>query len=418
MSYADFVSKSLASNAGFKAAVEKIKSLKSGDKVLLFPHDDPDGLTAGAILETLIKSRGASVRTVILPTYELSAKELEENLKGENLVVIADKGTIGYYDDYTSKADILVIDHHPPQSGEINHATVFNPSVKQYTQTSTSHIAHMIATALGVADSKTDYLALVGMKADWAIEPATDFVCEYCKTFYAEALAKYPALVAKVKAAPTMFEVKQRDVTTLLNQIGEFYFVLSGGGFQYYYEPRQNEFAYDVLKASAFAPWKDFDGFRASLSEKLITAAIFEHFRQDWSNLSSLFDYSVELGAKGNQKIYFFIGNDVRWMPMAGSVKLYDFKQRAGGAEIAFIMTNLEPGGGVHFSFRSTGGELHLGKLASETAEALIAKYGNRGVISGGGHPVAAECKTRAAGVPLIDALKIFFDKLDVVIKG
>lgn len=417
MSYADFISERLSVDAGFAAVVSKIKSLKKGDKVLLFPHDDPDGLTAGVILETLMKSRGADVRTVILPTYELSAAELDANLKGEKLVVIADKGTIGYYDDYTTKAEIMVVDHHPPQSGEIKKAAVFNPSIKQYTQTSTSHMAHMLAAALSSADARTDYLALVGMKADWAIEPATDFVCEYCKPFYAEAALKYPSLTAKVKASPTMFEVKQREVTTLLNQIGEFYFVLSGGGFQYYYEPRQNEFAYEVLKASPFAAWGDFAAFRSSLSEKLITSAIYEHFREDWSSLSALFDYSVEIGTKGNQKVFFFLGNDVRWMPMAGSVKLYDLKTRAGGGEAAFIMTNLEPGGGVHFSFRSTGGDIHLGKLASSTAEALIAKYGQRGVISGGGHPVAAECKTRSAGVPLAEALKIFLDTLPEALK-
>jgi len=425
VNYQEFIAKEIGAGSsggsGLKEVVERFKKLKKGSSILLFPHDDPDGLTSGAILESLFKNLGCSVQTVILPTYELSVEELKKNLKGEELVVIADKGTIGYYDDYTELADIVVIDHHPSQNGEIKKALVFNPSRIKYTQTSTSHLAHMLACAMGFSDERLDYWALVGMKADWAIEPATDFVCEYGRSFYDEAAAEYPNLVRKIKGAlPTIFEVRQREVTTLLNQIAEYYFVISGGGFQYYYEPEQNLFAYEVLKESAFKDWKDFEEFKSSLARREKASLIYEKFRRDWSRLSDVFDYSAAIKDFEDTRIYFFIGKNVMWMPMAGSVKLYDFKNSLPPSDkitdVAFIMVNQEDGypstGGVHFSFRSTGGKLHLGKLASELAEALISKYGQRGVISGGGHPVAAECKTRNSGAPIVEVIKIFFDKI------
>ncbi len=412
MNYNEFLQEQMKSSEGLGKIVEIFSKIK-GEKVLLFPHDDPDGLTSGMIIENLLKSKGASVRTVILPTYELSRKELLSHLNDEKFVVIVDKGTIGYYSDYTDLAEIIVIDHHPPQGGEIKKAIVFNPSVKNYTQTSSSHLTHIISSLCGVRDDKTDYLALLGMKADWAIEPATDMVCEYGSPFFSEVSSKYPDLLKKIKGSPTMFEVRQKEFTTLLNQIGEFYFVISGGGFQYFYENRQQEFAYKVLLDSPYKNWKNFEEFIDSLSQKEKCRSIYDKFRTDWKTLDKVFDYSLFIKSVGDEKTYLFVGRNVMWLPMAGSVKLYDFKKKESDSDVALIMVNQEASGGVHFSFRSTGGKLHLGRFASDLAEALIAKYGQRGIISGGGHPVAAECKTRTSGVPIDEALKIFLDMLN-----
>jgi len=396
----------------------KIFSEISGKRVLIFSHDDPDGLTAGAILEKILEKSGARVQMVLLPTYELSRQELLDNYQQQDLVIIADKGTIGYYDDYLEiVSNLIIIDHHPPQNGQIKKALVFNPAVKEYQQTATAHLANIIAEQLGLVDEQIDFLTLVGLKGDWAIEPATDFVAPFVTEFYNRVAGKFPKMLARIKDRPTMFEVRQRENTTVLNQIGEFFFALSGGGFQYFYNERiselknvsQVDFAYKLLRSCPGKDYGSFAEFRQTIPEKDLAEKIYQCYRQDWEKVSHLFDFVVTIGKKEETECYLFVGRNVPLMPMVGSVKLAEL----GEDGVALIMVNQEKNGGLHFSFRGKGNKLHLGKLASELAENLIERYGQRGVISGGGHPVAAECKTRTAGVNFSDGLRIFLNLFD-----
>lgn len=390
----------------------------SQKRVLIFSHDDPDGLTSAAILERVLEKLGAYVRVVLLTTYELSRQELLENYQQEEIVIISDKGTIGYYDEYTELVPtLIVVDHHPPQNGVIKKAVVFNPAVKQYQQTATAHLASIIAEAVGKRDEQIDFLTLVGLKTDWAIEPATDFISPYVKEFYQMVSPKFPNMLKKIKATPTLFEVRQREYTTVLNQIGEFFFALSGGGFQYFYNDRipelkdisQVEFTYKLLRNCPVKDYDSFAEFLESLPEKELAKKIYQCYLDDWKKVSCLFDYVIDIGRKGEIQCYLFVGRNVPLMPMVGSVKLYQLKNNSS-APTVLIMVNQEKTGGIHFSFRADSDKLHLGKLASELAEKLIEKYGQRGIISGGGHPVASECKTRTAPVSFLDAIKIFFD--------
>jgi single-stranded DNA-specific DHH superfamily exonuclease len=115
MSYKSFIEEEFKKNNWVPVA-DSFKDME-GDNVLIFTHDDPDGLTAGVILKKLVEEIGGKVTVKLPPTYELDEGLLDSELAKDDYdaVIVSDKGTMGYYDDYVGKVDkFIVIDHHPP----------------------------------------------------------------------------------------------------------------------------------------------------------------------------------------------------------------------------------------------------------------------------------------------------------------
>jgi hypothetical protein len=423
MAYKDFVKSEFEKNNWIEAA-ESFKGLE-GKKVLIFTHDDPDGLTSGCLLKRFVERLGAQTCVKLPDTYELEESRLDGELEKDDyyMVIVADKGTVGYYDDYVGKVDkFVVIDHHPP-IGEIKKCLLINPNVVPYKICSTSYIIHMLMTYHGNTDEYDDYLALVGLKGDWAVEPATDIVSDYVKEFYCEKIeGRFGNLIKKIESRPTIFEVNQRKVTTLLNQITELYFALGGGGFQYFYNDMDLELknvdqallSFDVMEKHAGnfnnGDWGDLETFIQSTSDQEKVNLIFKYFLEAWEGVVNKFSTAAYLTAFGETDIYLFLGSKISLMPMAGSVYLSELKKKSSGKEVVFIMINCEVDGGVHFSIRGTKDYVHAGKICSTLAKRLVEKYNNKDQITGGGHFVAAECKTRKSGVALSGALSVFFN--------
>ncbi|MEA3506985.1 MAG: hypothetical protein U9R36_05810 [Elusimicrobiota bacterium] len=427
MSYKSFIEQEFTKNNWVPVA-ESFRDM-AGDKVLLFTHDDPDGLTAGAILKKLVEDIGGEVTVKLPPTYELDESLLDSELeKGDyDAVIVSDKGTMGYYDDYVGKVDkFIVIDHHPP-IGEVNKCLLINPNVGAYYGCSASYMAHMLSTYLGYGSKYDDYLALVGLKGDWAVKPAIDDISDYVKDFYSErVVGTFDNLIEKIKARPTMFEFMQRDVTTLINQISELYFALGGGGFQYFYNDRDSElaeldharFSFDIMERQRdnfnYQNWESLDDFIDDTSDPDKVRKIFEYFKGDWENTMKLFSGRTDLiETFGQTDIYKFEGENVLLMPMAGSIYNIDLSEKSGDKEVLFIMVNVEPSGGVHFSIRATSPNIHAGKICSNLAARLVEKFAHKDEITGGGHPFAAECKTRNSGVSYEDAIAEFNSLLE-----
>ena len=166
MTYKDYVKKIFNDNNWTEAA-DSLNRIK-GKKVLLYTHDDPDGLTSGSLLKRLVELKGGSVKVFLPDTYELEEKRLRKDLAEDDysMVILSDKGTMGYYSDYASLVDdFLVIDHHPP-IGVPAGIHLINPNMKGYNSCSTSFLAHMLMEYHGEGDLYDDYLSLLGLKGD------------------------------------------------------------------------------------------------------------------------------------------------------------------------------------------------------------------------------------------------------------
>lgn len=424
-SYKSFVEDQKRASDSFRKISERLSRV-SGESVLLFSHDDPDGLTSGAILVRMLSALGAKPFWYLSSLYELEDKELERELARSQakLLLVTDKGTVKDYDLYVERVgEVIVIDHHPPQGGELTKALWYNPATPKYISTCTAQLAHMFATDLGVCQPYDDFLALVGMKSDWAIEPATDYAAPFCQALYAQTAGRFPNLVRKIQSKPTMFEVKQRNHTTLLNQIAEFAFAVSGGGFQYFYNDRVEELKNIYQPNTAFQAFLDageknvrmdalvsLEEFLEEFPDSKRMKKMWRCYLEDWELASRMFSTVTPLARFGESQIYLFMGNEVPLLPMAGSVKLYETALRNKDKNAVFVMVNREKNGGTHFSLRATGNLIHSGMICGNLAERLVAKFGHKGTISGGGHPLAAECKTRTSGVPMHLALLEFFE--------
>ncbi|MBN2408024.1 MAG: DHH family phosphoesterase [Elusimicrobia bacterium] len=425
MNYSDFTKRELE-RIGALPVMELLRTLE-GKTVLVYSHDDPDGLTSAAIFRRLAEKLGIACDVKIPPTMELEEGRLAADLGSGDYgaVFVLDKATMGYYDGYHGRAEnFVVIDHHPLQGKKPENIMVVNPQLHgDYKSCSTSFLVHMIAANMEKSDIYDDFLALVGLKGDWAVEPATDMVSDYVRVFYEEKISGvFAGLVKKIESRPTMFECRQREKTTLLNQIAELYFALGGGGFQYFYNGRDKRledmdqaiFAYETMLAQSRSfsheDWKSLDDFIEDTADPVKVRMIYGFFMDDWDKTIGRFSNSLKLTRLGNTDVYLFIGYDVTLMPMAGSVYLYSLGRTSPGGEILFIMVNSQPDGGVHFSVRGTGAGLHSGKICARLAGMLSDKYGHADKITGGGHPFAAECRTRSSGVSLAGSLEMFMN--------
>lgn len=219
-----------------------------------------------------------------------------------------------------------------------------------------------------------------------------------------------------------MFDIKQQNYTCLLNQVAELFFAITGGGFQYFYnlyndklkDVDQPRLCFDsFVNEIKIENWHSVDQFIKSLPNKEVIELIYKYFLDDWSLVEDMFDKQTFLVKEINGvKIFFFFGKEVKLMPMVGSKKLYQF---ANNTEACIIMFNIEKNNNIHISFRGNTDKIHLGKIASTTADNIAAVIADKTKVSGGGHPFAAECKIKDEDIDLLSVLKIIINLLEKV---
>ncbi|HLD29403.1 MAG TPA: hypothetical protein VJC03_03595, partial [bacterium] len=290
-----------------------------------------------------------------------------------------------------------------------------------YKSCSCSHLVHMISALLKHRTQEDDLINLIGLKGDWAIEPATDFVSDYVRPFFDDVKGSFQGLLEKKQGEPTLFEVKQREKTTLLNQIAEAVFALGGGGFQYFYNDRdetlknadQAFLSYQLLeraigeKTPVFRDRSDF----LERMEDGRALKIWRFFQEDWKKTEDRFRNCFWFRTLRETDIYLFWGNGVSLMPMVGSVALYQLPLKGGKERILIMINHLEENG-LHFSLRSTGGKFSCGDLAYRFVQKMLEKIPEPSQITGGGHPFAAEVRTRRANADPAFVLETFFSIL------
>ncbi|PIU18113.1 MAG: hypothetical protein COT16_03235 [Elusimicrobia bacterium CG08_land_8_20_14_0_20_44_26] len=401
MTYTQFVEKE-AARIGLDSIAERIEKNK-GRSALLYCHDDPDGIASGIILKRLLKKKKVGVILMIPTNMELPKKRLVDDLRKNpvDMVFVLDKATMGYYDDYADIHNgIIVIDHHPLLGEPLKRITVSNPVLDEYRRCSASFVLHILASKCGEAHEAEDIASLVGLMGDWAIEPATDDISDYVEPFYESVKGRYGWLLEKIKSRPTMFDVKQRKKTTLLSQMTEIIFALGGGGFQYFYNDRDEtlreitdgSFALRNLEAYLEKPSKfeSENDFLEHLPEKERAKKMFAYYKEDWECTASKMRDAKLVKTSDNTDIFVFAGENVKLMPMVGSVELYTLPAKS--EDSLFIMISDKGTKGFHFSFRSKKGLIHCGNFAHNLAVSFQERYGLDNA-AGGGHPCAAECR-------------------------
>jgi len=181
---------------GFARAEGELRALKKikHPRVLLFPHHDLDGVSSAAIMRRLLELRlGAEVTTLLPPHFRLSERELEMEMAFGpfDALVVVDKGTFGYYDNFLRLIErVLVIDHHP-LDGKPERIAVFNPSAERLVPTAAALLCHMLATRLGAADDFDDLFALIGCRGDFAFDSVEQTCVEFVAPFLERAKRKF-----------------------------------------------------------------------------------------------------------------------------------------------------------------------------------------------------------------------------------
>lgn len=389
--------------------LERLTNLKNKN-VLIFAHDDPDGITSAIILTRLVKDRGGFPSFMTSQYFEYEPEKIIEAKKKMpvDVLIVVDKGTLKEYDRYLDFVnEVLIIDHHIP-IGIPEKAIWFNPSIPIHEICSASGVVYMLKKEVCGVDEVDRFEALIGLKADWAINPVTGFKGgDISKNIYNECEPEFKNLFTLKSQRPTMFEVESRQHTCLMNQIAELYFAVTGGGFQYFYKDRgidiyQPEFFYNErMQANNFGLNRigSIEEFISIHKNAELIKRIYKFFLDDWNKTFDEFKNSRCVYENSTYSIYFFEGKFVKLMPMIGSVWAYEFK-KLNNKEVVMIMLD-DRDGSLHFSFRATKPVINLGVIAHELAERFIEIKKGEGVenpakeISGGGHPVAAECRTR-----------------------
>jgi len=422
-SYSNFIKYLLETNAGLKEIYNLIPKLKHKN-VVTFCHDDPDGVTS-AILFKRLTDKFEIKNTILFPyKFPLSKQEvidIKTSLPETEVLFIIDKGTIEEYNNFVEfYPKVVVIDHHPKIGSNFDNIIIFNPALQTYVRTSASFLVHIVSTLFNNTNIYDDFICLIGLKCDWAIDPLNNDVPEFVSTFYNERiLLSFNWLIEKnYNLRATMFDIKNNNFSCLLNQIGELFFAITGGGFQYFYNSYneklknidQPKFCFEnFVSEIPLKKVNNIDEFINPLPNKEIIRVIYDYFLHDWSTVEQCFDHQTFLVKHIETiKIFFFFGKNTKLMPMVGSKKLYEF---AKGSESVIIMFNFENENSLHISFRGTTDKIHLGKIASSLADKSNTYFGQN-TSSGGGHPLAAECKIKTEN---LDFLFIFKELINLL---
>lgn len=390
---------------------------------LIFGHDDADGVTSGLIFKRMLEKKGWQASVLFPERFTLSQEQMDQALRQHakaDAVFIVDKGTLPEYSAFGKQMPLYIVDHHPCSSPPTD-CVYFNPALEKYLPCSASILCHGIATLAGTRDEFDDFLSLVGMKADWVIEPVTGILPDFAKPFCSEYGSKFKNLLEITSDKPTIYEVEQREKTCLLNRISEFVQATTGSGFQYFYHDRDASLknvnhqhcTADALEKMAprieqIKKIGKFDEFLRMLPEPegSVLKKIFSFFIEDWENAENLLDSTAKIARFADTAVYFFTGGKVPLLPMVGSVKLLQLKQNAGDKFAMILMVSSVSPSYTHVSVRATGDQVHSGKFCNQLALRLQKKFPQwEKQISGGGHPRAAECTAHTPDVSFSDVL-------------
>lgn len=408
---------------GLRRAIELLEDLKEieSPRILNFSHHDLDGICSAAIIKRLLQRYlNAVVVTKLPPRFMLTRPEVEDALADGpfDALVISDKGTFDHYDDFLEYVErVLVIDHHL-SDGVPKRCVVYNPSAYRSVPTAASLLCLMLAEELDSTDDYDDFAALMGCRGDFVFDPVLDNCEEFAKPFIERAARKFKNMFEPKVERPTMFDLVNRERTTLINQIGE---LLHAGCLAHFYQPAEQFYGPElvlncILKlADEKVKLNELNSLGDLLSHLPVSQVLsnaYNAFRSDWDLLARRAENSVLLNEVQGVGIYLVFAREAPAMraapfpailPYVAMTKLHSLKTSKNHRDVLMIVFCPKTQG-VHISMRSTGGILDCHILCSELARRIRALYHQNEGISGGGHEKAAECFI-SGSVPMYAAM-------------
>ncbi|MFH1821423.1 MAG: DHH family phosphoesterase [Methanobacteriota archaeon] len=402
-------------DSGFASAVKLLEKLgqRKRLRILHFSHHDTDGIASAFIMQRLLRHRfGAEVVVKMPIQFRLSEGDLVEALKGKvdfDLLLLTDKGTFSYYDDFFGKVgNVLIIDHHM-LDGRPQKCTVFNPSSERSVPTAASLLCHMIATKFGSTSDHDDFVALMGCRGDFALDPVEKTCAEFARPFIERSMKKFPHFFKVRLGRPTMYDTVDRRRTALVNQIVE---VVHAGSLAHFYEKDLDirvssgpELVYNYLMHLAErdvrpADFRNIDDLLGNVPKGNILASVLKRYRSDWDVLNGRVQSTTFLGELQGVGVYLFFAREVLPMqvapfsailPFVASTQLEPLK-RAFGHKETMIVLFCPKERGIQISMRGGGEYIDCGAICFQLAERLRRLYPGHDGIEGGGHASAAEC--------------------------
>lgn len=150
-------------------------SSSSAEEIILFHHNDTDGLTSAAILVSIFMRRGISFRRICLEKpYPLALEMIlgDPDLEADTLVLFTDFAS-GMLDTISKinvkKLPIVVLDHHTVSATKDSNIKILNPllhGISGSAHCSSSVVCYEFAKALDPRNSDLAHLAFLGAVGD------------------------------------------------------------------------------------------------------------------------------------------------------------------------------------------------------------------------------------------------------------
>ncbi len=401
---------------GFAKALETFKSLKKIErpKVLNYSHNDLDGIGSAVVMRRFLERYlNAEVTTKLPPHFRLTTPELQRALESDSfdMLLITDKGTFDYYDDFLQLIKhVVIIDHHP-NDGMPKRCVLFNPSAEKSVQSAASLLCHMVSSKLKLADERDDFATLLGCRGDFAFDPVQKTSVDFVRPFIDYVQGEFPNMFEPRSDRATLFELVDRGRTALINQIAE---TLHVGCLGHMYSRIDENIDIDygpsfvfeailafLAKRAKIEKLRSLPDFMNSLPDGKKLSSVFEHYKRDWDLLSRRAENAaVLLGEINGVGIYIIFAREAAAMqgapfpailPYVASTRLEPLKRQLG-APHTMVIVFCPKDRGVHISMRGGGGLVNCGAMCSDLAGRLQKLYPGQEGIGGGGHDRAAEC--------------------------
>ncbi len=403
------------SDKGFARVIDALKSIEKIERprALNYSHNDLDGIGSAIVARRLLQRHfNAEVVTKLPPHFRLTVPEVQRALETESfdLLLVTDKGTFDYYDDFLQLLPrVVIIDHHP-HDGIPKRCALFNPSAERAVPSAASLLCHMVSSKLGVADEYDDFAALLGCRGDFAFDPVQRISAEFVGPFVSRMRERLPHLFESRLDRATMFDLVDMERTALVNQVAE---ALHAGCLAHMYSRVDESIGVGYGPSFIFENLLGFIEKRPRLEDLRaphdfidampggeVLSGVFRHYKRDWELLDKRAGSAVLLEEIGGVGIYLMFAKEAPAMqvapfpailPYVASTRLESLKRESGYPHV-MVMVFCPKDRGVHISMRGGGGLVNCGAMCSELAGRLQALYPGQEGIGGGGHDRAAEC--------------------------
>ncbi|MBR9691383.1 DHH family phosphoesterase [Candidatus Woesearchaeota archaeon] len=156
--------------ASFEKAVERFRKWDKSETIQIISHLDADGISACAILTSVLNKDNRKYVVSILP--QLAKDKIEEIAGSEGRhIIFADLGSGQIKDikELLKDKEVLILDHHQPEEAEADNITHINPhlfGIDGSKEISGAGVVYLFAKALDKENVNLAHIAVIGAIGD------------------------------------------------------------------------------------------------------------------------------------------------------------------------------------------------------------------------------------------------------------